>query len=91
MAVGAKNLHDLLQQCLRAGRRCILVAELLSYMEVAAEAIDFLNEPAPDLGAGPVARAHCAIQTQSLLIVGDSVQVCDFGVAWGLGWRRKGG
>jgi serine/threonine protein kinase len=56
--------------------------ELLEYMFGAAKAIDYLNQPTHNLGAGPTASIqHCDIKPGNLLIVSNEIQVCDYGLA----------
>jgi serine/threonine protein kinase len=56
--------------------------ELLDYMFGAAKAIDFLNQATHKLGSGPAQGIqHCDIKPGNLLIVGNDVQVCDYGLA----------
>ena len=81
MGLGDKSLADRLTECQQQGLEGIPGHELLDYMEQAARAIDFLNSPRHDLGAGPVSIQHRDIKPQNILIVGDAVQVCDFGLA----------
>src|SRR4051812_37517684 len=58
------------------------VEELLEYMFGAAKAIDYLNQPTHNLGAGPTASIqHCDIKPGNLLIVSNEIQVCDYGLA----------
>ncbi|HEX4591633.1 MAG TPA: protein kinase, partial [Gemmataceae bacterium] len=60
----------------------IPVEELLEYMFGSARAIDYLNQPTHNLGAGaPSAIQHCDIKPGNLLIVSNDVQVCDYGLA----------
>ena len=81
MGLGHKSLFDRLQECRRDGLEGIPPAELLDYMEQAARAIDYLNGANHDLGKGSVAVQHCDIKPHNILIVGNAVQVCDFGLA----------
>src|SRR5436190_3381226 len=81
MGLAEKSLFDRLKECKRAGNKGIPNAELLDYIEDAARAIDYLNEPAHDLGQGPVGIQHCDIKPANILIVGNAGQVCDFGLA----------
>ena len=68
-------------ECQAQGLDGIPVDELLRYMEEAAKGIDFLNSPRHDLGEGPVAIQHCDIKPANIMLTGDSVMICDFGVA----------
>ncbi len=81
MGLADKSLFDRLRQCREQGMEGIPRDELLGYMEDAAEAIDFLNQPVHNLGTGPVSIQHCDVKPHNLLIVGGAVQVCDFGLA----------
>jgi serine/threonine protein kinase len=85
MGLGDKNLLDRLEECKRDGASGIPVGELLDYMESSAKAIDYLNSPRHDLGAGQVAIQHCDIKPPNIMIVGGAAQVCDFGLARVLG------
>jgi len=85
MLLGDKNLLDRLEEQQRANEYGIPEDELLGYMEEAAKGIDFLNTPQHDLGEGPVAIQHCDIKPANIMLVGDSVVICDFGLARMLG------
>jgi serine/threonine protein kinase/WD40 repeat protein len=75
-----KNLLDRLDECREAGRPGIPVDELLRYMEEAAKGIDFLNSPHDVAGAGGGIQ-HCDIKPANIMLTGNSVMICDFGVA----------
>lgn len=81
MGLGEKSLFDRLRECNKQRLPGIPAEELLQYMEGAAKGIDYLNSPTHDLGQGPVAIQHGDIKPQNIMIVGDSAQVCDFGLA----------
>ncbi|MCR4413328.1 MAG: serine/threonine protein kinase, partial [Thermoguttaceae bacterium] len=81
MGLADKTLFDRLEECRQQGLEGLPVEELLAHMDDAAKAIDFLNEPVHDLGAGPVAIQHCDIKPHNLVLVGGATQVCDFGLA----------
>ncbi len=88
MALGEKTLADRLNEVRAEGIDGIPPEELFEYMEAAARAIDHLNSPRHDLGEGLQAIQHCDIKPQNILIVGDTAQVCDFGIARRLGNRQ---
>lgn len=88
MGLGDKSLFDRLEECRREGLEGIPKQELLHYIEDAARAIDYLNNPVHDLGAGPAAIQHCDIKPHNIMIVADATQVCDFGLARMLGADR---
>jgi serine/threonine protein kinase len=76
------SLAQRLEECQRQGLTGIPLAELLDYMTSAARAIDYLNQPVHALGGGPrVAIRHGDIRPANLLIVGNGLQVCDYGLA----------
>ena len=81
MGLGDKNLLDRLRECQKQDLPGIPAPELLSYMEESAKGIDYLNQTRHDLGSGAVSILHCDIKPQNILIVGDTAQVCDFGLA----------
>ena len=52
-----------------------------AYLAEAADALDFLNARRHSLGAGVVGIQHCDIKPGNLLVVGERLKVCDFGLA----------
>lgn len=88
MGLGEKDLLDLLHEYQAKGEPSIPVDKLLDYMEEAAKAIDFLNEPRHELGESDKGAAsqlkaiyHCDIKPSNIMLVGSAAQVCDFGLA----------
>ncbi len=81
MGLGVASLASRLEDCLNDGKSGIPREELLDYMEGAAKGIDYLNQPIHDLGEGPDSIIHGDIKPHNILIVGNAVQVCDFGLA----------
>lgn len=81
MSLADKSLEDTLNECLDKGQSGIEPHKLLRYMEEAARAIDYLNSPQHVLGTSHVAIQHCDIKPANIMLVGDSVQICDFGLA----------
>ena len=89
MGLGSRTLAQRLEECLAEGKQGIPREELLDAMEGAARGIDYLNQPIHDLGEGPVPIIHGDIKPQNILMVGDGVQVCDFGLARAVESLRK--
>ncbi len=85
MGLGQRSLWDRLEDCQRQGLTGLPPDELIPCLEDAARALDFLNARRHDLGSGLVSIQHCDVKPQNILQVGDSVQVCDFGLARVLG------
>lgn len=82
MGLGDKSLATRLEECKKAGMVGVPLEELLRYIDGAAKAIDYLNQPIHNLGSGtPIAVSHCDIKPGNLLIVGNEVQLCDYGLA----------
>lgn len=87
MGWGEKSLFSRLEE---SGTEGIPWEELLGYMDDAAKGIDYLNLGAPERGKRPGDPIiHGDIKPQNILIVGDSAQVCDFGLARAVEAARK--
>lgn len=86
MTLADINLFDRLEECQADGSSGIPYEELITYMQDAAKGIDFLNQPHEELNGRAI--QHCDIKPQNLLLVGGSVQVCDFGLARVVGARK---
>ncbi len=81
MVLADESLEDVLQKCLDEGEQGIPPQRLMRYMTEAAKAIDHLNAPIHDLGSGATAIQHCDIKPANIMLAGDSVMICDFGLA----------
>ena len=82
MGLGDKSLAQRLDEVKKEGLTGVPLDELLNYFTGAAKAIDFLNQPVHLLGSGQgVSIQHCDIKPGNMLIVGNEIQVCDYGLA----------
>jgi len=88
MGLGDQTLHDRLRQSpghAAAGETNqaggLPRESLLVWMRQAALAIDHFNRGGHPGGGSRGAVQHCDIKPQNILLVGDAVQVCDFGLA----------
>jgi serine/threonine protein kinase len=81
MGLGDQTLYDRLKERIRQGEPGLPAAELVEWMHQAALALDHFNSGARRHGENSTAVQHCDIKPQNMLLVGDAVQVCDFGLA----------
>ena len=85
MAMGKMSLEKRLEECKKAGEAGIPIKkptrELLGYMQAAATGLDYLNG-IHDLGSevGKKRLTHGDIKPANLLILGNSVAICDYGL-----------
>ena len=81
MGLGDQTLFDRLRESQRAGSRGLPPEELVPWMQQAALALDHFNSSSRRSSENATAVQHCDIKPQNMLLVGDVVQVCDFGLA----------
>ena len=81
MGLGDQTLHDRLKERLERGEGPLPPDELVEWMQQAALALDHFNSGSRRSGENSTAVQHCDIKPQNILLVGDAVQVCDFGLA----------
>lgn len=81
MGLGDQTLHDRLREQLRQGEPGIPFGPLVDWMHQAALALDHFNSGGRRSGENLTAVQHCDIKPANMLLVGDAVQVCDFGLA----------
>lgn len=81
MGLGDQTLFDRLRESQRAGNRGLPPEELVPWMQQAALALDHFNSSSRRSAENATAVQHCDIKPQNMLLVGDVVQVCDFGLA----------
>ena len=83
--LGDRSLADLLATRIEETGTGIAINDLLRYMEEAAKGLDYLNASREVLGDAATAVQHCDIKPANILLVGDSISICDFGVSRVLG------
>lgn len=81
MGLGDQTLYDRLKRSLAGGASGLEVGPLLVWMRQAALAIDHFNRGPQRIDQNALAVQHCDIKPQNMLLVGNVVQVCDFGLA----------
>jgi serine/threonine protein kinase len=81
MGLGDQTLFDRLQRSRESEQGGLDVAHLLIWMRQAALAIDHFNRGSSAVEHTQSAVQHCDIKPQNMLLVGNAVQVCDFGLA----------
>lgn len=82
MGLGDQTLHDRLRQTVgKDPENGLPWDRLLVWMRQAALAIDHFNRGGHRVGDVRGDVQHCDIKPQNILLVGEAVQVCDFGLA----------
>ncbi len=72
MTLGDGTLLDRLKRCQSEGQKGIPRTELLEHLRDAVKGLQYLNDNDVQ---------HCDVKPENLLVVGGSVQVCDYGSA----------
>ena len=79
MPLGGETLDQRLGQCQPGSR--MSPGELCGYLLDAAKALDYLNRPVHDRTGKREAIQHCDVKPANIILMGNSAQLCDFGVA----------
>src|SRR5262249_37988503 len=81
MARAEGSLRDLLECYKEEFGGLIVPEQVCYYLGQAAEALDFLNTRQHHLDGKCVAIQHCDIKPSNLLLFGETVKLCDFGLS----------
>ena len=82
MELADRTLFDRYEEVVRQGLTGIPRAEMLDYLQQAAKALDYLNQPHHSFGSwAQVGVQHRDIKPQNLLLVGGGIKVADLGLA----------
>jgi serine/threonine protein kinase len=81
MGLGDQTLYDRLREAQGHDGQPLPTDKLLPWMQQAGLALDHFNSRSRRSAENATAVQHCDIKPQNMLLVGDVVQVCDFGLA----------
>jgi serine/threonine-protein kinase len=81
MELADGDLEGLLRLCLTEFGAPLPPEQVCGYLTQAAEGLDFLNARQHPLDGQLVGFQHCDIKPSNLLLFGESIKLCDFGLA----------
>ena len=81
MELAEGSLQDLLEAYQSEFGTAVPPEELCGYLAQAADALDFLNARQHEVDGRRVGFQHCDIKPSNLLLFGEKVKLCDFGLA----------
>src|SRR6516162_1363128 len=85
MELADGSLLELLAICMRDYGSSMSPDYVCYYLSQAADALDFLNTPQHRIGGNRVGVQHRDIKPSNLLVLGETVKICDFGISCTLG------
>lgn len=81
MPLADGSLYDLLDAYQTEYKTALVPVDLCNYLTQAAKVLDFLNARQHGLEGQRVAIQHCDVKPTNLLLFGETVKLCDFGLS----------
>jgi serine/threonine protein kinase len=81
MELAEGSLQDLVEAHLETLRTPMPTAQVCSYLKQVAGALDFLNARQHLIDGQRVGVQHCDVKPSNILLFGETVKLCDFGLA----------